>query len=834
MNTRRPAFIYLILSAVLAFGSAAYSQEEPKRKELAGANEQTPSRSHYFSWIDNTNQGSDETQTLANLDFFAWLNEEYGMKLDIYAWDAGTIDAPGYYGGIHTDRFKQHYPNGIDPIAERAARFGCRLGIWLGPDGFGDTDEEEAQRHDMLVKLCRDYNFHLFKVDAVCGPLRPEKVSAFIDAIKECRTHREDLIILNHRLKLGDGAAYTTTTLWGGEAYIDVWRSNRAAATHNRACALGLGVPHHRGVPIRLREDHGVCLSSCLDYWEDDLMLQAFSRNMLLAPEIYGSPWFLRDEEFPKLARLYNLCRTYRDILVNGRMLPPETYGDNAVSRGTDGTRLVMLRNPGWEPIEYTATMSDELGLAGTGPFEVRMLHPYEKVLGTFESGAKVQIPVLPFRAAMFIASNQDVRELGVDGCAYEVVRDVPGKPAVLKLLAEPGEKVQLKLANMPRKFQKATLDGKAAGELIEGKTLEIDFPGKPRTSDWHAKLATLEKYDIPADAEPLYEATVFAANNNALEVRSIERSGPTAIAIVQKARDAFFAQSLLVGRGVWDKYLFDGDLKSGFRLRTGPIHGGALRIDCGRPTRLDRIELRRAAVSYRDRVFQPKYADVSADLKTWHRVPVKTADDGIVSLSDRDYSIESRFEFVDAETRRIAIDLPGDMEPIRYVRIPGAASSVAEVIGYLDRKKVDRTGWRASNVFAAYEASNARHAWTVSITIKESTRGAYLVVPCIGRHGRDGAYAALRVDGGWIGAPTRACSYPTNPWEHGNRRSDRGLSYFFPVTEGMVGKKIDVVVLQVEPQGDRSPVELGQITPEVWITAYPIPFESKTLVLEE
>ena len=46
--------------------------------------EESPSRSEYFSWINNTNEGSTEAQTLANLAFFAELNKKYGMRLDIY------------------------------------------------------------------------------------------------------------------------------------------------------------------------------------------------------------------------------------------------------------------------------------------------------------------------------------------------------------------------------------------------------------------------------------------------------------------------------------------------------------------------------------------------------------------------------------------------------------------------------------------------------------------------------------------------------------------------------------------------------------------------------
>ena len=109
------------------------------------------------------------------------------------------------------------------------------------------------------------------------------------------------------------------------------------------------------------------CLSSCLDYWEDDLFLQAFSRNLILSPQLYGSPWFLRDDEFPKLARLFNLHRRYREILTKGMVLPEENYGPHAVSRGNGTTRLVTLRNLGWEPVTRTVALDGTIGLDGSG-----------------------------------------------------------------------------------------------------------------------------------------------------------------------------------------------------------------------------------------------------------------------------------------------------------------------------------------------------------------------------------------------------------------------------------------------------------------------------------
>jgi hypothetical protein len=106
--------------------------------------EQTPSIPQYFTWINNTNEGATEEQTLINLRFFKWLHDEFGMRLGIYAFDAGAIDSQEFYGRMDSERFRKQFPKGFKEIAELARSFDCRLGLWGGPDGFGDTPEEEA------------------------------------------------------------------------------------------------------------------------------------------------------------------------------------------------------------------------------------------------------------------------------------------------------------------------------------------------------------------------------------------------------------------------------------------------------------------------------------------------------------------------------------------------------------------------------------------------------------------------------------------------------------------------------------------------------------------
>lgn len=794
----------ICLFVLLSFTYKGFSQQTPKI--FPGADQKTPSRSEYFSWINNTNEGTTEKQTLSNLHFFQWLQGEYGMKLDIYAFDAGAIDGAGYYGSNSSSRFKTQFPNGFSPLAQKAGQMGTRLGIWGGPDGFGNSPEEENKRMEMMVSLCRDYQFELFKFDAVCGDLRNDKQEAFIRMMAECRKYSPDLVLLNHRLNLGKEAIkHATTSLFGGaETYIDVNMTNEQTATHHRVGALSRDL-----LPglLRLAEDHGVCLSSCLDYWEDELVLQAFNRNLILAPEMYGNPFLLRDDEYPRLARIFNLTRKFRDILVHGIVLPEEKYGEKAVSRGDGKTRLITLRNLSWEPVIRTIKLDEEIGLDKGAFVELRQYHPVEKVIGQFKRGQTVEIEVLPFRSCLLIATTEKLQEPVVDGCDYEIVRDVAGKPLKINLLAFPGEKKKIHVNGLVKSFQHATLDGKPMDELLKGKSAEIAFPGFSLKEKYHRKLGNMTPVPVPADAESLYEATCFAADNNALEVRSLLRSGPTKIPPVQNARDAFFNQELFVDRGLWDHYLFDGDLKTSFFVsrRQGKtdirINGGALRLDLGEVTPLDSLKI----IVGDEQALQPFKSSeairiqVSADLKTWTQIQLLAGKEMILPLERE--------------------------SPMRYLRFPGSPEKVLEIEGYLNGKPVDRTNWRASNLFSPYRQVSAKAAFESSFVLKEIPKGSYLAVALKGKHGNEGAYAALRVNGKLVGAPDRSLSYRSNTWEYPVAKNESDYTYYFPLTEEMAGAKIAAVVMVMKDG-------VSEFKPEVWITAYPIPYEKKELLL--
>lgn len=792
-----------LFTTVLAGIATILSPLKAQTKHVyPGADEKTPSRAQYFNWINSTNEGTNESQTLTNLDFFAWLKETYGMQLDIYAFDAGVIDGKRFYGSMDSERFKSKFPTGFGKVADKAKAMNTALGLWGGPDGFGNTPEEAAARKEMMISLCRDHGFKLFKMDGVCGNLREGKDAELVDMLEQCRQYSPDLILLNHRLNLGLAMPHATTYLWEGrETYIDVFTQNETTAPHNRAGALAIGLTPNME---RLVEDCGVCLSSCLDFWDDELVLQAFNRSLILAPEIYGNPWLLRDDEFPKLARLFNLHRRYGKLLVNGMQLP-EKYGPNAVSRGDGRTRLLTLKNLDWQPRTFTLSLDKEVGLLKGDKVFIKSYHPTEKIVGTHAYGEEVELEVPPFRTLLLLVTTdkKETADWGVEGVDYEVVKEVAGKKAEIKLKALPGTTATVKIPSSV-KYKKALLEGVDVTEAM-AKGMPVQFKGKALKKPVHRQLTKPERIDVTPDASALYEATVFVADNNALEVRSLYRSGETAIPAVKAARDAFFDQPTFVERGIWDKNLFDGDMntafwpsrKYGFNQR---VKGGCFRLDLGEEQWVDSVVVRVKDIYALEPLLtdEGNYARISSDLQQWQ---------WITYISGKKMNIPVR-------------------SSMRYLKLNPSPEAIAEIEVYSRGKKLDAAPFRASNLFADSEGMTCQAMWKGSFTLDELANNSYLSVALNGKHGVEGAYVAIKVDGKMVGAPSRAVSYPSNTWEYINAKADANYTYYIPLTQEMVNKPIEVFVMGYDPEN-------LSFVPEIWLSSYR-PCEVQTLIIEK
>ena len=786
----RTRFIATLTASLLVSG-AVFAQE-PTYPD-GGADERTPSKSEYFSWISNTNEGATEAQTLANLDFFRYLKDNYGMQLDIYAFDAGAIDGSKRYGYYKSKQFYKQFPRGFAPITEAASSMGTALGLWGGPDGFGETPIDAKKRADMMVDLVENYNFRLFKMDAVCGPLRPSKYGYFNDMMGRVHKIAPDFILLNHRLDLGEGTKYSTTFLLGGrETYVDILMANSVTAPHHRADNIA-----RENTPglTRLSEDHGVCLSSSLDAWDDDLILQAFCRNLILAPELYGSPWFLRDDELPYLAYIFNLHRDYRDMLVDGIEMPEEQYGEFSVSRGNAGTRFITVRNLSWETREFTIDLDSSIGLVDNGKkVKARLYHPYIEDKGDHKFGSSVKISVEPYRVALIKLTNVPEKDnILLSGVPYRIINDRVGDKYSVKLLGEPGKDYNVRITR-----------GNAAK-----KQFKYHADGEPLELNANRLLGKLEECPIPEDMEAIYYATVFASSNDCLEAQAIKRSGPTTIPQVQAARDAFFGQEMYVKREIDSRNLFDGDLNTAFsieqRWQDHYPESTALMLDLGERTKLDSLTLDSfdfySIQPYK--IMEGGFFYTSNDLQHWTSHTFVIGTHSVLDCTD--------------------------CRPFRYLRFSQAPLRVCELAGYRGGEKVDRSRWHANNLFHPYDGwyTHPRKAWTTHFTLDQIPANSYLCVAINGKCGEDGAFAGFRIDGKPVGCPDRAPAYWANAWECRVSRTDSNYTYYMPLTDDMKGKEIDAVVLSVAEEDGLDDLDI-----KVYISTYPYHLSEKTLEL--
>lgn len=738
-----------------------------KNKKDAGADQLTPSIPQYFSWINNTNEGATEEQTMINLDFFDYLKRTYGMQIKIYAWDAGNFDGSReHYGAIEKDKLSKQYPNGYAPIVERAKQAGIRLGLWGSPDGYGNDPETEKARYEFFVHLCRDYHFAEFKLDGVCGTLREEKAPLFAKMLRECREYSPDLVVLNHRLNLYEAEKHITTFLFNGdETYVDILNCNRNTAMHNRAFMFTRG---HVENLNRLAEDHGVCISSEIDYFEDELIYQAFGRCLILAPEIYGNPWLMRDDELAKLARVYNLHRRNAPILVEGKLLPEE-YGCYAISRGSGKKRFICTGNNSWESRIIKIKLSD-LGLETDEKIAVNLHHPYEKHIGEFSIKDTVEIELMPFRAVLLEASAVSEAEPMIKGCEYEIINeDENGNPLKIKLFSGETdiEHINAKKENAPRYL----------GELNE------------------------KEYNLK-DGEFLYETASFAISNDSLERRSLIRAGETSIPEVKAARDAFFNQKTYILRGCDNANMFDGKENTFFDAQSRNycgedlrIEGGCLRIDFGEEIKADTVEIECFAVKGKNRevlpLSIPTFAEYSTDLANWNNTgfpKTEVIDDNYIQDVVK-FSVHNIYSL---EGRRISVTYPIN-SVLKYLRIARPMDRIYSVKLLRDGKEIKLNAPKANNMQAHSREKFIELSKSASFVLPEIDRKSKIAVAIEGKHGKEGVYCVAQIDGKTVGFPHRAPDYVANVWEHRVCKEGENNTYFLPIDESFSGKEITV-----------------------------------------
>ena len=641
------------------------------------------------------------------------------------------------------------------------------------------------------MHFCKDYNFALFKFDTVGSELRPEKKEEFVKTMIECREYTPDLILLNHRCTLGDAQKYATTFLWEGmETYVDVCTANRVTAPHNRAYMFFRG---HTPDLARLTEDHGTCISSAIDYFEDDLVYQAFNRSLILAPEVYGSPWLMRDDELALLARIYNLHRRHQNILVNG-MLPEKDLGNNAVIRGDNQRRFLATGNASWKEKTVTLSLNEEIGLKKCKKVVVTRRFPTERFIGTYAYGEKISLALPAFRACLFEICDASVADKQLTNCEYTVLHETNGVIDKVNLLRTNGE---VCLYN-PKTDASEGLDATIG-------VFDISLQN-PVYCGSITESADLEK------AEYLYEKSCFSADNDSLEKRSLRRSGKTDIPQVQRARDAFFNQETYTIRGLDGDIPFDGNpdtmydaiSRTSYELyggRGSRIEGGCLRVDFGATIDADRIEIEyfdayeKDADTFLEQEVKDN-AEISERLEDWRKAPLQ----GVVDLREENpRTLVFWFHWVTntkGRRKKVTYQTQGNF---RYLRMEEPIDHIYTIKAFKGDKEINLTNAKASNLFAHYDKKTPKERKVGKFTFDTLPMHPYIAVACEGVTGAENVYCVAKVDGETYGFPFRAPNYPMNPWETGLYRTDGYYTFYLPVDKNWLGKEIEISVMFVE-----------------------------------
>jgi hypothetical protein len=75
------------------------------------------------------------------------------------------------------------------------------------------------------------------------------------------------------------------------------------------------------------------------------------------------------------------------------------------------------------------------------------------------------------------------------------------------------------------------------------------------------------------------------------------------------------------------------------------------------------------------------------------------------------------------------------------------------------------------------------------------------------------------------MGAVDRSPSFPYNNWaDYGDGTGN--YTFYFPITKALLRKKLELVLVSSDKNAEH-------LSPVVWLTAYPTPYEQKLLILK-
>jgi hypothetical protein len=289
-----------------------------------------------------------------------------------------------------------------------------------------------------------------------------------------------------------------------------------------------------------------------------------------------------------------------------------------------------------------------------------------------------------------------------------------------------------------------------------------------------------------------------FSATNNCLEIQSLKRSGGTSIESVKDARDAFLNDEVFAKIGAWDHFALDQNPSTSFKVRKCQelVKPGIFRVQLPTAKSVDEIRIEGIEAGY-----QPIEVTVSNDLIKWHKANI-LLENGVVKLQTKNAG------------------------PIQFLKLNPAPLIVSEIKAIANDQPIDISQAKLTNLFPDSRLLEVKKAWKGKFTLSELNENSTLAVAIEGDYGEDGAFAVVQINDSLVGAFDRSPTFPFNNWEYIKAPQNGNYTYYFKVPEDFANQELTVYVFGLKN------IEMIQ-KPEVWSTAYPIPFKKKRLVLK-
>ena len=218
----------------------------------------------------------------------------------------------------------QRFPNGLEPLAQRARAAGLEIGLWFAPDSWADFANWQKDAA-MLLDLHRRLGIHHFKVDGVKArtALGIENLNHFFSAVLDQSAGQIVLDLdITAEIRPGYFGAMPVGTLFVENRYSD-WHNYWPHQTLRNLWMLAGWID-----PLRLRMEFLNNTRNTELYSGDPLAPAMYPPDTLFATVMMANPlgWFevsnLPAGTIERTAALVAVWRREREALSRGAILP--------------------------------------------------------------------------------------------------------------------------------------------------------------------------------------------------------------------------------------------------------------------------------------------------------------------------------------------------------------------------------------------------------------------------------------------------------------------------------------------------------------------------------